>query len=491
MLTSLALIVFLTVMYMIILIDYERYYKEKKVISFANYIESFSNEFNKKKLDIERQNFITEFENGYNVKVVIFDKDFNLKFDGNNMTPSTISSEVTIAMAIFSQRELAEKRKTESLIITEISRYIAPYNTGVIYGFTENRVYTTKNVLTDYYYMFILSSLQPIDEAVKGIRDFFVYFYTIGLFAAISVSFIFSNVITKPLKSMNNVAIKMSNFDFSESCNERRRDEIGSLAKSLNLLSSNLQISLKKLNETNKVLQNDIDKERKLEKIRKDFVAAVSHDLKTPVSVIQGYAEGIKDKIFDEEETDYYLDIIIDETNKMNTLIKDMLDLSALEGGNITIKKQVYNISEQVKKVVELLTPMAKERDIKILTNAFFGEYVNADYNRIEQVLYNLVTNAIKYAYEHSVITVNVGKDENYVTVEIQNEGEHISKEDFEKVWTKFYKIDKSRNRNGGGTGLGLAISKNIIQLHNGQIGGYNAVNSVVFYFKLKKEKSL
>ncbi len=500
--TSLVLILFLTIMYVTIVRGYDSYYKHKKVNTYANYITTFGREFNEFELDGERAQYITTFENTYAVKVVIFDKDMNVEFDGNqkyttkvNALESNIpSNDVKLAAVLYDYNgyekiEYQNQTIIGSGIITKIDRYLPPYNEGAIYGICKNKYFSHENAYPQYYYIFILSPLQPIDDAVVGIKTFFIYFYIASIFVVFIVSLILSNIITKPLKAINNVAVKMSSFDFSEKCSDKYKDEIGSLAKSLNLLSSNLQRSLKRLREINKKLEDDIEKERNIEKIRKEFVAAVSHDLKTPVSVIQGYAEGIKDGIFEEDEQEHYLDVIIDETNKMNSLIKDMLDLSALEGGNIAIKKEKYNFSEQLNSVIRNLSSIAKEKGMKIVTNSFKDEFINADYNRIEQVLNNLITNAIKYGYENTDINIFLlrSKDE-YIKLEIENKGELISKEDFEKIWTRFYKIDKSRNRNAGGTGLGLAISKNIIQLHNGEIGGYNKENSIVFYFKLKKE---
>ncbi len=492
--TSFVLILFLTVMYATIVFAYEDYYKHKKVNIFIQYINIFGKGFNK--LDeYKKSDYIKNFQNDYYVKVVIFDKNMHLSFDGNlKCEPeidmkknSHVSNEAKIANSIYIEEELY--RLYQQSAIATLDTYLPPYNGRVLYAFMDNASLTNNNTNSNYKYIFILSSMQPIDDAVTGIKDFFVYFYIVGIFIVFIISLIFSRFISKPLKSINNVAVKMSSFDFSEKCSSKYNDEIGSLAKSLNLLSSNLQRSLKRLRENNKKLENDIEKERNLEKIRKEFVEAVSHDLKTPVSIIQGYAEGIKDGIFEQEEEEYYLDVIIDETNKMNCLIKDMLDLSALEGGNIAINKESYNISNQLKKVVTNLSPMAKEKGMKILTAEFQDEYIYADYNRIEQVLNNLITNAIKYGFEDTNIKIYLNEDCNgYLDVKIENQGELISTEDFEKIWTRFYKVDKSRNRNVGGTGLGLSISKNIIQLHNGEIGGYNKASTIVFYFKLKKE---
>ncbi|SQB92893.1 sensor histidine kinase [Clostridium tetanomorphum] len=194
-----------------------------------------------------------------------------------------------------------------------------------------------------------MASLQPIDEAVSVIEELYKYFSIGAVFFIVILAFIYSNMITKPLIEINKVATKMAKLDFSEKCNVKSEDEIGNMASSLNFLSENLNEALTSLKEANVKLEEDIEKERKMEKARREFVAAVSHELKTPISLIDGYAMALKDNIFGEEEKDYYLDIIIDEGRKMGSLVNDMLDLSNLESGSFKLTREEFDICNLIK----------------------------------------------------------------------------------------------------------------------------------------------
>lgn len=196
-----------------------------------------------------------------------------------------------------------------------------------------------------------VSSIQPIEEASKVIDEFYIYvFLGLAIIAGI-LSSIYSNLISKPLTNLNTVANKMSNMDFTVSCDVDREDEIGNLARTLNFLSKNLQNALTDLKQKNQKLEEDIEKERKLENMRKEFVDNVSHELKTPIGIIEGYAEGLKDGIVSGDDALAYLETIISESQKMNTLVKNMLELSKLESGTIKPKLESFNINRLISKI--------------------------------------------------------------------------------------------------------------------------------------------
>jgi len=284
---------------------------------------------------------------------------------------------------------------------------------------------------------------------------------------------------------MNNAATKMAELDFSVKCDIQSNDELGSLSQSLNTLSHNLESSLTELRDTNSKLIDDIEREKQQELIRKEFVANVSHELKTPLGIMKGFAEGIKDGIF-EDKKEYYLDVIIDEIEKMNVMIFDMLEISKLESKEYTLSKNVFEIDELLKKVKFRFDPMLN--DNKLTASMDLKPYkVSGDSSKIEQVLMNLFSNAIRYSAENEKIKIRVIENNEKIRVSISNSGSYIAEEDISKIWDRFYRVEKSRNKSQGGTGLGLLIVKNILELHESEYGVRNTKDGVEFYFHLDK----
>ncbi|WP_160671408.1 HAMP domain-containing sensor histidine kinase [Clostridium sp. C8-1-8] len=332
-----------------------------------------------------------------------------------------------------------------------------------------------------------VTSFQSVEEASSIIGEFYKYIFLALIFIGLILSFIYSNLISKPLVRLNNVAHRMSSMDFSEKCVTDREDEIGNLANTLNFLSENLSKSLTDLTIKNKKLQEDIEKERKLEKIRKDFIAGVSHELKTPIGIIEGYAEGLKDNIVEGEAKDIYLDIIIDESNKMNKLVMDMLELSRLEADNNKLQIEAFDIITLTDTILFKYANNFAERNLQI--NKSYPDASKAlvlgDEFKIESVITNFVTNAIKYTNEGEAINIYIGIDSKRVKFSIENTGAFLDKEDLEKVWVQFYRVDKARSRAEGSSGLGLAIVKQMLNQHNSTFGVRNTSKGVEFFFDL------
>jgi two-component system sensor histidine kinase VanS len=336
--------------------------------------------------------------------------------------------------------------------------------------------------------IFVVSPLQPVGEAAAVIKEYYVYIYAFAILIIVLLSLLYSKMISKPLININNAAMRMAELDFSMQCKVSSKDEIGNLATALNFLSEKLDTTLKELTAANISLSLDLEKEKRLEVMRKDFIAAVSHELKTPLSLIDGYAEGLRDGIAEEEDKDFYLQVIIEESEKMNSLISDMLALATLESGNYKLNETDFYIDELIDNIIKKYSPKFSEKNINLQTN--FEEnnlIVKGDSFRIEQVIINFLTNALKYTIEDHSIYISGKTVNKEVLIEVENEGDQIPEEDLENIWLKFYKIDRSRNRLLGGTGLGLSISKNILLLHESTYGVLNTEKGVKFYFTLKK----
>ncbi|WP_242217208.1 ATP-binding protein [Bacillus cereus group sp. BfR-BA-01380] len=334
-------------------------------------------------------------------------------------------------------------------------------------------------------FAFAMTSLQPVNEAMLVLKDYYVYALIIVFIVIILLSFYYSKIIANPLIKMNRVTKKMANFDFSEKLPISTEDEIGSLSSSINSLSVNLKDRIDKLHVANTKLQQDIEKERQLEKTRKEFISGVSHELKTPLSVIRSFAEGIKDGV--SKDTTYYTDVILEETDNMNRLIVEMLELAKLESGTYKLELEKFSIGELIQQVYTKLLFSIEEKNLQVELAFDSTIYVQANRNRIEQVVVNLLSNAIRYTPAGEQVKVSVSEYEETVKVEIENNGAPIPEESLDKIWDRFYRIDASRSRHTGGTGLGLSIVKNILELHHTNYGVYNKENGVVFYFHLPK----
>lgn len=329
----------------------------------------------------------------------------------------------------------------------------------------------------------VKASLQPVGEVISILSEYYIVFYLLAIVISLFIAWIYSRLISSPLLKLTYVADKMAQMNFTEKSTIKRDDELGILSNSLNILSANLDEALTHLKEANKQLVIDMEKEKKQEQVRKEFVANVSHELKTPLGIIKGFAEGIKDGI-KKEKSDYYIDVILDEIEKMNTLIFEMLELSKLEAGKAQ-QKEGFDIKKLINKAVDVLEIPIQNKDIKIHINGDFGKVYGVKF-QIDQVIMNLLSNAVKYCTDCTDIKVTGEIKEGYNYMSIYNEGNQLTKEELESIWLRFYKIDKSHHRESGGTGLGLAIVKSILDGHDSDYGVMNKDDGVVFYFSVK-----
>lgn len=424
-----------------------------------------------------------QFEEANNATVVIINRSGGIKYTGSNQSQSDSSRYDTIHRILIDWT--SSPGKFDSIINSKHNQ-IDIYDSD--YGI--KNIVCISPIISDEDsadLILAVSSLQPIEEASSVIKEFYIYFFLAAVALAIILSLIYSNMVSKPLVVLNRAASRMADMDFSTKCSVKSDDEIGNLARTLNFLSQNLDTALKDLRDSNIKLLEDIEKERHLDRMRKDFVAGVSHELKTPIALISGYAEGIKDNIADGESRDFYIDVILDEAQKMSSLVSDMLDLSQLESGTFKLKPEVFDLGELMNSVLKKHSAFMAEKNITLRLNLSECTSVIGDTTRIEQVITNFVTNAIRHSANDGFIKVLTQDRETHIYVEIENSGEHIEPEDLKNIWDKFYKVDKSRTRNTGGTGLGLSIVKNILHLHQSTFGVKNTEEGAAFYFTLKK----
>lgn len=304
--------------------------------------------------------------------------------------------------------------------------------------------------------------------------------------------YLFSRKFTKPILELNNIAQDMAKFDFTKKCSIKDKDEIGQLGQSINYLSGELDRVITELNIKNKKLEEDIEKERKIDEMRKEFISSVSHELRTPLAVIQGYAEGLTSNVTEsEEDRRFYCDVIMNETDKMNKLVKDLLNLSQIESGYFQIEKTEFNLTSLIEYVLNKYKAVFDEKNIEIEFDLGENDIAYGDMVRIEQILTNYINNAINHIDGDRVIKVDKMIKNDKIRVYVFNTGKHIAEESLEKLWNSFYKVDKARTRAYGGYGLGLSIVKAIQDLHNNSYGVENSEGGVTFWFEVDKAQEV
>lgn len=262
--------------------------------------------------------------------------------------------------------------------------------------------------------------------------------------------------------------------------------------QSINILSDKLEKTIKQLQKNNMELERDIEEKSKIDEMRKQFISDVSHELKTPIALIQGYSEGLLENVnTDEESRKFYADVILDEVNKMDQLVKKLLELMKLEYGEREFHDKKFDIVELIYEIIRNSKVVLEEQNIKVEFKEKEPVYVLADDFYIEQVIRNYFTNAIKNIKKVSgqkkiKISLKKAKEKNKIKVCVFNTGESISEENLARIWTRFYKVDKSRNRESGGTGIGLALVKAIMNQYGSDFGVSNKKDGVEFYFEVK-----
>ena len=348
------------------------------------------------------------------------------------------------------------------------------------------------SMLDNDYFLYVRIPITSIQESVK-ISNNFLYLmagFTI-LISAIIVTYV-SKKFTEPILELNKIAKKMANLDFSHKYRiTGADDEINNLGKSINQMSDKLESTIKQLRSTNIELEKDIEEKSKIDEMRKSFISDVSHELKTPIALIQGYSEGLLENVNnDEESRKFYAEVILDETNKMDKLVKQLLELMKLEYGKREFNDKKFNIVEVEKEIIRKSKVMLEEKEAEVILDTPDEINVFADDFYIEQVIGNYMTNAIKHVKEvdgkkYIKIKNEVDIEKNKVTVRVFNTGDNIAEEHINRIWNRFYKVDESRNRNDGGTGIGLSFVKAIMNNYKQNYGVINKDNGVEFYIEL------
>lgn len=362
--------------------------------------------------------------------------------------------------------------------------------TSQVYEFEENASsdnsqYFYCERLADGTLVVISISVKAISDTVNIIKMILSFVIVIAAVISMDSAYLLSKSVTSPLLRLNDIASEIGKLNFSVKYEEDRQDEIGSLGDTLNELSDQLQ-------ETVTSLQGELKKEKNLEAMRTQFIAQASHEMQTPIAVINSYIEAIEDgMVEDEAEKDRYFTIIREETDKMSKLVRGMLDISQIEAGTFNIKREYFDLYNLLERVVDKFHAIAEKRNVIFESDTLSDDEfpVYADDFRLEQVLTNFIFNAFKHTTQGKKTILRWQEKSNQMRIEVFNEGNGIREEEIPLIWGSFYKANTGASEKG--IGLGLAIAKSILELHRYRFGVKNVPGGIVFWFEARKQKKV
>ncbi len=341
--------------------------------------------------------------------------------------------------------------------------------------------------------MFLLRTpLESIRESVGVSNRFLAYVGIVSTIISGIIIWFLTKRYTKPIMELAWISERVANLDFNVKYSGEKDNEIGILGENINFMSKELEKTISELKTANIELTKDIQLKEKNEEMRSEFLANVSHELKTPIALIQGYAEGLKDDISESpEEKEFYCDVIIDEARKMNDMVKKLLTLNQLEFGNDTITMERFDVYALICNYLQSADILFQQNGVMLELESSEPVFVWGDEFKIEEVFMNYISNAINHVKDdkegNKKISVEFQLQEEHVRVLVRNTGDIIPEESIPRLWDKFYKVDKARTREYGGSGVGLSIVKAIMESMKQKYGVENTEDGVVFWFELEK----
>lgn len=376
---------------------------------------------------------------------------------------------------INAQRDSEVIKRTDNYIIQKL--YVSRLGTDYLY---------LSGQLNNGDILLLRTSYETINDSVNMSNRFILYISIIMLTAGIFVLLLITQRFTEPITKLSHIAMRMAGLNFDTKYEGTSDDEIGELGNSINYLSENLEKTLGELKSANLQLKKEIDKKEEIDKMRREFLSNVSHELKTPIALIQGYAEGLQENVSDDEESrQFYCEVIVDEANKMNNLVKKLLDLNQLEFGQSHVDMEHFNVVDVIQSHIDNADILFKQKNVTVTLNTEPEVYVWADEYMVEEIFNNYLSNALNHVDGENKIAIDVVKKDDIVRITVFNTGEHIPEEDIHMIWDKFYKVDKARTREYGGSGVGLSIVKASMELLGQKYGVLNRENGVAFWFEL------
>ncbi len=337
--------------------------------------------------------------------------------------------------------------------------------------------------------LYIYSEVADVENIVDVAGNVYSFISIMMVLVMAVLFYLLVAKFTKPLVEMNDITKDMATLNFERKCGNYGKDEIGELGTSINTLSNALDTTLMDLKDKNSRLEKDIERRHQLDNARKSFINNVSHELKTPIAIISGYAEGLCEGISDDPEViREYCQIINDESQKMNSLVVELLELSKLESGAQPFDPDYFSLGETVHSLINHMSLLFEQNNITVFNEVDKDLMCYAQEDKIEIVLKNYITNAVSHCSGDKVITVSAREHGEFIEISIFNTGENISEHDLPELWDSFYRADKAHGRSENRFGLGLSIVKSIMTAHACKYGVKNVKNGVIFTFEVSKD---
>ncbi len=446
---------------------------------------------NKKNALIKAYGSINEASSAGDITSELYDIELQKIRDKYNINVLVLDSDSRMIKATMVDQEFAIKHLLNNIFYgvnkEDVLLEADGYMIQIVMDVRMQTEYIEMWGMLDNGYFFILrSALEGIQESVAISNRFMAYVGCIAILVSILMVIGLSNRITRPIMELAGISERMKHLDFNAKYEGNDRTEISILGNNINEMSEALQTTISELKTANNELLKDIERKDQVDVMRKEFLSNVSHELKTPIALIQGYAEGLREGINDDEESrEFYCDVIIDEAAKMNTMVKKLLTLNQLEFGNEVVNMERFNLVALIRNYIASSDILLKERNISVRMEDYGEIYVWGDEFKVEEVFMNYFTNAIHYAQEEKIIDVKLSQVGQQMKISVFNTGSPIPEESIEHIWEKFYKVDKARTREYGGSGIGLSIVKAIMESMNQQYGVINYENGVEFWFTL------
>ncbi|RHG61266.1 sensor histidine kinase [Coprococcus comes] len=446
--------------------------------------------FNKKSEFIKVYTMVQEgVENG-TINSETPEKDLGRLTEKNNISIAVIDSEYNVVYTNVREKQmmvvqlfgyLYDKNHQEILEKTDsydICKSVDPQN---------NTEYLTMWGNFDNGDIFIMRS--PLESIRSAVMIFNRFIGVVGgcvILVSVLLAWYFSKRITEPIMELATLSQKMADLDFDAKYTSGGSNEIGVLGENFNRMSERLEQTISNLKEANYKLQKDIEQKEKRENMRSEFLGNVSHELKTPIALIQGYAEGLKEGVNDDPESrEFYCEVIMDEAGKMNRMVKNLLALNQLEFGEDDVQFERFDITSLISGVLQSLDILIEQKEAQVIFRHKNPVYVWADEFKVEQVVRNYVNNALNHVDGEKVIEIKITQENDMAKITVFNTGTPIPEEDLPHIWEKFYKVDKARTREYGGNGIGLSIVKAIMDSFGKGYGAINHTNGVEFWFEL------
>lgn len=421
------------------------------------------------------KSIILDYSNKYNITIALVDSFTNKAIYSSAREGDGLISRIQDGFIGNQNQDILYTNNNYTIILHKTMQ-----NTSFIEGF---------GYCSDNQTMVIMSTpVASLKESVSISNRFLIYMAIIGFIITVILTFIIAKMITYPILELAEISNKMGKLDFTAKYIGNRSDEIQTLGQNMNYMSDRLKKAIDELQEANELLKEDIKRKEAIDEMRKDFIANVSHELKTPIALIQGYAEGLNEGLCEDEESrKYYTEVILDESEKMNKMVKQLLTLSSLESGNSILHKENFNLTSLIESVLGSISILIGEKNVNIEFDSDKEIFLNADEFKIEEVVTNYISNSINHVSDSGEIKINVSDDGENITFSVYNTGNPIPEKDLNNIWEKFFKVDKAHSRAYGGSGIGLSIVKAIVEAHNGTVAVRNILDGVEFSFKIPK----